>query len=154
MTKEQKLSQKVEIEGQLNEENEENTDADKEHEKLRLEIGALAEKIKSSIGEIDKLKEDVKDPKTLSEFLKKYQWFLYFFVSVAVYFAVLAFHSYTKHFEQMRENVYMKFEEVEKRIDQRLDYIEKQEEIIIENKINSIKSGPGSIPPQTLTKQK
>jgi hypothetical protein len=87
---------------------------------------------------ITKLEEDIKDPKTFTGFAKNYQWFFYIIISIAVFFGWRAFEAYAKHFEQMKENINMQIKENEKRTKQRLDYIEERQEILIENKINSI----------------
>jgi hypothetical protein len=93
--------------------------------------------IKSLDQRITKLEEDIKNPKTFADFAKNYQWFFYIFISIAAFFGWRTFEAYTKHFEQMKENVNMQIKENEKRTKQRLDYIEERQEILIENKINS-----------------
>jgi hypothetical protein len=99
------------------------SDEDISDEDISDKIEALNEKIES-------LEDDLKDPKTFIDFIQKFQWCFYVLISIAVFFGI-------RTFEQMKVNIHTQLEENEKITNTRFDRIEKVQDILIENKINS-----------------
>jgi hypothetical protein len=85
---------------------------------------------------IKKLEEDIKDPKTIADFIVKFRVIFVTLITVILFLCGCILYWFNKNLDQTKTYIELQLSENNKQVNQRLDYIEKQQDILIENKFN------------------